>query len=425
MPSTETLDHHGSHQDLLWAPTDPTTQRRIDAIIVPTARRPAYLQVAAGLAEALDCTLVTLHSTGWTSAAKAAQRVPRSVDLIAIDVPDTKQLRLPNWETSRQLSGTVFARKTDLSAKRNLALVLSRLLGWKRILFLDDDITGLNPADVRQASGLLDTHNAVGLRIGGFHDHSVVCHAYRQAGGRQESFIGGGALAVHVERINSFFPDIYNDDWFFLLDGDKGLQPTAVTGQVKQYPYDPFRSPERARAEEFGDVLAEGIYWLLDQDKSIIDADCTHWTRYLGKRRRFINRVLDMVESDSSLDADDKACRVAALKGAKGRLALITPELCENYLRAWADDRQRWQRHLQRLPAWRNQQSPEPVRRVAALKSLSNPGAPQLRWELGAQGQRLEAPTSVDTQQRQPQPSPARVRELLASTAAGRVPSLP
>jgi hypothetical protein len=93
VPSTDTLDHHGSHQDLLWAPTDPTTQRRIDAIIVPTARRPAYLQVAAGLAETLDCTLVTLHSTEWTSAAKAAQRVPRSVDLIAIDVPDTKQLR--------------------------------------------------------------------------------------------------------------------------------------------------------------------------------------------------------------------------------------------------------------------------------------------------------------------------------------------
>ena len=137
------------------------------------------------------------------------------------------------------------------------------------------------------------------------------------------------------------------------------------------------------------------------------------------------NRVLGMVESDSSLDADDKACRVAALKGAKGRLALITPELCENYLRAWADDRQRWQRHLQRLPAWRNQQSPESVRRVAALKSLSNPGAPQLRWELGAQGERLEAPTSVDTQQRQPQPSPARVRELLASTAAGRLRPCP
>ena len=106
------------------------------------------------------------------------------------------------------------------------------------------------------------------MQIGGFPDHSVVCHAYRQAGGEQQSFIGGGALAVEVKRSKSFFPDIYNDDWFFLLDGSKWLQPIAVRGQVIQQPYDPFRTPDRARAEELGDVLAEGIYWLLDQDRS-------------------------------------------------------------------------------------------------------------------------------------------------------------
>ena len=157
------------------------------------------------------------------------------------------------------LAGTVFARRTDLSAKRNLALLLSHMAGWSRILFLDDDITSLNPDDVRKASSLLDTHNAVGLRVCGFPDHSVVCHAYREAGGEQQSFIGGGALVIEVKRSNSFFPDVYNDDWFFLLDGRKSLQPVAVTGQVIQYPYDPFRNPDRARAEELGDVLAEGI----------------------------------------------------------------------------------------------------------------------------------------------------------------------
>ena len=154
----------------------------------------------------------------------------------------------------------MFARRTDLSAKRNLALMLSRMSGWSRILFLDDDITGLDPDDIRKASGLLDTHNAVGLRIGGFPDHSVVCHAYRAGCGEQQSFIGGGALVVELNRAGSFFPDIYNDDWFFLLDGHKSLQPVAVTGQVIQYPYDPFRNPDRARTEEFGDVLAE---WML------------------------------------------------------------------------------------------------------------------------------------------------------------------
>jgi hypothetical protein len=373
----EPLDHHGSHRDLLWS-GDHVQSQRIDAIFVPTVRTPAYLGAASGLAQDLDCTIVTLHSRQWTTAAKAAQRLPKSVDLIAIDVPDPALLRLPRFQTSQLAAHKVFPRQptsppTDLSAKRNLGLVLSRMLGWSRVLFLDDDITKLNPADVLRAGGLLDTHNAVGLHVCGFHDHSVVCHAYRDAGGSQEAFIGGGALAVHVQRSTSFFPEIYNDDWFFLLDGDKGIQPVAMTGQVIQKRYDPFRNPERARAEEFGDVLAEGIYWLLDQQLSITDADRAHWARFLVKRRRFISRVLRMV-AGSDLESAEKARRIAALKGSLGRLALITPELCENYLRAWRADRQEWQRHIQELPT--------SLERVPALRLLSADGAPSLTWRL-------------------------------------------
>jgi hypothetical protein len=315
-----------------------------------------------------------LHSGKWTSADKAAQRFASNVDLIAIDVPQPELLRLPNWQTSRLLAGTVFARRSDLSAKRNLALSLGHMLGWRRVMFLDDDITKLDPDDVQKASGLLDTYSAVGLQIGGFPDHSVVCHAYRQAGGEQQSFIGGGALTIELARSKSFFPDIYNDDWFFLLD-DKRLRAAAVTGQVLQYPYDPFRNPDRARAEELGDVLAEGIYWLLDQDRSISDAGERYWTTFLKKRGQFIEDVLRMVKEDNSLGQHEQDRRIGALKGSRGRLALITPELCESYLRAWAADRQRWQRHLDRLPL--------PGQLLTdALASLSR-GHCQLRWRLG------------------------------------------
>lgn len=375
----EIPDHHGSHRGLLWSPPADSVSASggVDAIVVPTFRRPAYLAGAANLAIALNCVLVTLHSGKWTTAAKAVERLPAGVPLIAIDVPEPARLNLPPWQTSRLLARTVFARKTDLSAKRNLALMLSRLAGWSRILFLDDDITGLNPDDVRTASGLLDTHNAVGLGIGGFPDHSVVCHAYRQAGGKQQSFIGGGALAVEVNRAGSFFPDIYNDDWFFLLDGKDSIQPTAVTGQVIQYPYDPFRNPDRARAEELGDVLAEGIYWLLDRGQPITDADEAYWAGFLMKRRHFISRVLDMVKADGTLEPYDQARRIAALKGSLGRLSLITPVLCAGYLRAWADDLQRWQHHRARLAT--GQQLPH------ALGALSREGYPPLRYRLGGQ----------------------------------------
>jgi hypothetical protein len=400
VPDRDNSFHHGSHRRLLWSPPvdSSSAQREIDAIIVPTARRPAYLEEAVGLARELGCDLVTLHSGKWTSADKAAQRFASEVNLIAIDVPEPERLRLPYWQTSRMLAGTVFARRTDLSTKRNLALMLSHMLGWKQALFLDDDITAVKPDDVRKASGLLDTYSAVGFQIGGFPDHSVVCHAYRDAGGKQQSFIGGGALAVELRRSKSFFPDIYNDDWFFLLDGDKRLRSSAMTGQVIQYPYDPFRSPDRARAEELGDVLAEGIFWLLDQDQLTVEADRSHWSRFLNKRAQFIQAVLEMVQDDNTLDLDEKARRIAALKGSRGRLALITPELCEGYLQAWAADRQRWQRHLERLPTG--------LRLPDALAMLSRRGCPPLRWRLGSDVPDRPQPASIgelETQMPEPE----------------------
>jgi len=358
----EFSDHHGSHRDLLEKATGvPLVPHRIDAIFVPTSRPPAYLTEAANLSVALDCPLVTLHSGKWTSAREAYLRLPSRVsagklDLVAIDVPDAVRLRQPRLQTASMLEGTPFARRSDQSSKRNLALMLARMLGWSRILFLDDDITELVPSDMRRASGLLDTHQAVGLHVGGFPDHSVVCHAYRQAGGEQQEFIGGGALVVAARRSTSFFPDIYNEDWFYLLDADgKGLQSVTATGQVRQYPYDPFRNPDRARSEEFGDVLAEGIYWLLDQGRTITDAGERHWSAFLAKRRNFIKRVIEMVEMHD-FEPGDKRRMVEALKGSLGRLARITPEFCEAYLHAWAADRQSWQNHVERLPGGKSRE---------------------------------------------------------------------
>ena len=117
----------------------------------------------------LGCPLVTLHSPGRTSAVTADRSTfDRSLDLIAIDVPESAHLRLPALETSRLLAGTIFERRTDVSTKRNLALLLSHMLRWRRVVFLDDDIKVPDPADLSKAVSLLDTHTAVGLRIGGF-----------------------------------------------------------------------------------------------------------------------------------------------------------------------------------------------------------------------------------------------------------------
>lgn len=372
MTGIQTAHHHGSHRPLIWSADEIASPVEVDAIIVPTARRVAYLREAAAAAVALNCPLVTLHSGKWTSAYGAAVNLDSNVDLIAIDVPDPANLRLPQLNTSRLLAGTLFERRTDVSTKRNLGLMLSHMLRWERVVFLDDDIRVPNPEDLRKAVGLLDTHTAVGLGVGGFPDNSMVCHAFRAAGGCQETFIGGGALAVAIERNRSFFPNIYNEDWFFVLDAGKRLQPVASVGEVLQYPYDPYRV-ERARSEEFGDVLAEGTFWLLDQGKPASDSDLAHWREFLAHRHQFIEQIQGMVDRATGIPAPMRTRMTEALRAALGRCAYITPELCVNYMKALAIDHERWQHHIGKV-----RRQPQPFQEQA-LRSLMIGGA-TLTW---------------------------------------------
>ncbi|SEG57088.1 hypothetical protein SAMN05444920_103226 [Nonomuraea solani] len=346
--------HHGSHRKLVDAPGDafvPATPGRVDAIVVPTIRHPRWLKYAICLASELNCRLVSLHSGNYSSAGEAAARMPDDVDFLAVDLGQAKLLNLPDFRTTALLKGTSFARKTDLSAKRNLGLMLARLMKWERIVFLDDDIEVGGHEEVVRAAALLDDYDAVGMHIGGFPDNSVVCHAHRLAGGRQDSFVGGGAMAIETTRRRSFFPNVYNEDWFYLL-GETSLSRLAVTGMVRQRPYDPFDRPLRARDQELGDVLAEGVYWLLDERASggwQAATEPAHWAGFLAKRKEFIQDVLDRVrELPPSYGARTRM--EESLIAARGRHDLITPALCVAFLDAWTRDRDVWARHFETLP---------------------------------------------------------------------------
>jgi hypothetical protein len=218
-------------------------------------------------------------------------------------------------------------------------------MGWQRIVFLDDDISVSDPQDLVRAAQLLDQYAAVGLSIGDFPDNSVVCHAHRETGGPQRTFVGAGALAVDTTSISSFFPDIYNEDWFFLLDG-AGLSPVTLTGSATQLQYDPYADPGRARYEEFGDCLAEGVYWLLDSGKPVGKADMDFWTEYLRIRLAFIDDVTSRVRSAAKSVAE-KHRMVDALHAARVRCQTISPVLCVEYLRAWLRDRREWRAYVE------------------------------------------------------------------------------
>jgi hypothetical protein len=336
---------HESHQDLLaHFGTEDVPGAAMDAIVVPTARPAPYLRQAIAAARHRDVFLLFLCSKRSTISSAALEAKKAGVRALAINIDLLDPGLVPPFATDQVVRLTKFRRQTDTSFKRNLALLIAVLAGWKRILFLDDDIEVSDPADLDVAAGLLDEYAVVGLANAGMPDNSVVCHAIRDAGQKQDTFIGGGALAVGEAAFSSFFPNIYNEDWFFLLDGMK-LRPSATTGTAVQKTYDPYRDVRRARGEELGDTLAEGIFGLFDNHLALACADEAYWQAFLDDRRRIIRNTIDLVQA-ARIDAGQQLRMVDSLRAAMGRSLLITPDLCVRYLRAWQEDCVRWRQRI-------------------------------------------------------------------------------
>jgi hypothetical protein len=225
--------------------------------------------------------------------------------------------------------------------KRNLGLAVARMMpSWRALLFLDDDVTA-SADDVRAAAGLLRDFDAVGLENTGYPDNSVVYHARRAAGEGQDTFIGGGALLVPA-GCRAHFPTVYNEDWFFLLDAVRARR-VALSGRAEQRDYDPFDRPSRARDQEFGDCLAEGLYALLDVGRGVADAlELDFWRDYLTRRAELIAGIARRSQRPEIRDS---------LLAAQAALANVTPELCVKFLAAWQSDQGGWESFIDGLPA--------------------------------------------------------------------------
>jgi hypothetical protein len=328
------------HQKLLNPPKPTEGFSSLDAIIVPTARPTAQLGRAVELATAYDCPLLALCSRDASAKASIELGIDRSVHIVAIDTAQMDASVLPSFRTADVLDASPFRYDRDTSVKRNLALLLALGAGWDRVAFLDDDISVPDTSDLGRAASLLSENDAVGIRVENYPDNSVVCHANRATGGKQGKFIGSGALVVGPSAMSSFFPRIYNEDWFFLLDTHK-LRPSTYTGLAIQDDYKPFDDEGRARMEEFGDSLAEGLFSLLESGKSIHDANEKYWRGYLKRRQRFIDTISARVPLGVSTDVDPWLL-TRALAAAREVNEQIWPKLCEEYVQAWIEDRAIW-----------------------------------------------------------------------------------
>lgn len=344
------IRHLGTHRKLV-SQTErlvPDTALVLDAIVVPASRPAQNLEQAITLARALGCALLILCSHRVSTADVHRLLAERSFDkAIVVKLPDDYRHELLDFPALARIKDDLPPAcswyVTDLSVKRNVSLLLARMMGWRRIFFLDDDIREIDPVDVQSVVSMLGSYPAAGMRVREFPDNSAVCHAHRAIGGLQDVFISGAALAVDCRRNNGFFPDIYNEDWLFNFDNASRKLLGSSLHEVTQERYNPFAEPERAGWQEFGDVLAEGLYTLLDLGLDLEHATDGYWAYFLDARRTFLEAILGRADKMSLVNKDQLQLSVEmALKCSIN----IGPNLLERYTLLWRRDLRDWQRRI-------------------------------------------------------------------------------
>ncbi|MDQ1287720.1 MAG: hypothetical protein QG622_1285 [Actinomycetota bacterium] len=372
-------DHQTSHLHLLstvpsYAPGTATPRLPLSAVIVPTRRSGDTstdgLGLAVRCAEAHNAQLVVLRS-----GPAAQQPFPRalapstSAPTLVVDLPESFSLAFADPSADRHPVRSLY-RAGDLGAKRNLGLILGLLCDWQTVLFLDDDIgttrywrpTSEAACEVHPLLRLDDVLadlatypdlQAVGYLSQDFRDNSVVCHARRLLGLPQDLFIGGGATIIRCGPQLPFFPEAYNEDWLFyfslMLDGRHHLPSSAVkvAGSVFQRPYYPF-SPTRARSEELGDVLAEGLFALMTRPRTEIlalSSSSTYWKDVVRQRQNMVLDLLHRASTDcgnSPVHDDARVSLLAALSAYdQGSIPEFAAELA-SYVRGFLHDTDSW-----------------------------------------------------------------------------------
>jgi hypothetical protein len=351
-----------SYNHLLRYPADlaaaDKTSLSIDAIIVPTIRGVEQLRSAAELARQARCQLVTFYTGSIPDglAPVLSRLAPGVVTPLALR-PDARHYLLQSGEDIPQ--SLVPLPALDISKKRTLGLLIGRSCGWTRMLFLDDDIRALRAESLKSATALLAKYPVVGLQVRAYPDASVVGHARHKIGFRPEAFISGGSMLVDPQRLDGFFPPVYHEDWLCVINHLRRGE-VAVGGTVRQLTYWPFRDTDRARREEFGDILANGLLWLVHARNRArtavpVIADCDYWRQatklhFWEDILRQRSWLLEDLIMRLRVRGPDELSPLESLKVAKQRLGELSAQEFVSFTEKWLGNLDLWRHQLAGLP---------------------------------------------------------------------------
>lgn len=382
-PAAYRSSHLQLVRELDDGPTAPAGANAPGGIVVPAYRpfeQEPGLKLAARLAVDRNWELMVACS-GQARAADFPHEVSNQLG-DRLTVRDVDARSAPGATLSSMRDPLVrLERSNDAAAKRNLGIAFAVTAGWQYLLFLDDDVTvaeagpTLDQDGLQKAVAALATTPelcAVSWTVTGFPDNSVVGHARRLAGQKQEIFVGSAALLVRCGPDLPFFPGIYNEDWMFLIALAQGSlrhrESIGRGGTVRQLAYQPFVRA-RAMSEEPGDIIAEGLMNLLEDKGPALWATAGpgYWRRAMCRRAALLEGLIKTF--DSGVRGEEFARARAALHAALRVHGGTNPEALHRYVQGWRSDLPKWRSDLRSLSANSTPTPPIDSRRNAAAYS--------------------------------------------------------
>lgn len=204
-------------------------------------------------------------------------KIPHRISL----TPFIALLGSPNW---------------TLGFIRNYAVILAILMGYEKILLIDDDII-TESFHVIKVFHMLNRYNVVGSKIIGMPDDSIVGHLYRQLTCFQYNFISGSFVSFNIKSLSNFFLNFYNEDMIlFVL---QTLTDKLISyGEVIQLPYDIMKSSfEKCIFQEKGEILLDGLIIAKMMDDMSLLKKIRFWKKVISIRINDLKYLYSIVKS--------------------------------------------------------------------------------------------------------------------------------
>ncbi|MBI5557031.1 MAG: hypothetical protein HY885_05290 [Deltaproteobacteria bacterium] len=302
----------------------------LDAIFIPFKGNKKYISSLLFDLKWFTGNIFLMPSSCYDFDKSALKQYPNAKILF---VDDSRFVSLfNNLKTSGHKLSVADCWCWDLPIKRNYAIYFSLKERFRKILLIDDDMIGINQTIIETGTHLLEQFVAVGSFVENFPDTSIIGHVEIEQHVNVKCFLSGSFLFVSPQQIKSFFPKIYNEDWLFMIPMILDSK-ICTAGDIHQKSYDPFHKPEKAVFQEFGEVIAEGLFALLSKSAFNLRHSKEIWNDVINNRKTLLIELLGNTKNKLQMNIIGKAI---------SKNAELNPSDCIDYIYSLDHDTDSW-----------------------------------------------------------------------------------